>query len=206
MDLKNYLKIFWKNIFLFLITVFIIVGAGAGYKAYKNSKPIDYQVYLLINITRSGIQSTPDYRYDDFYRLQADERFADTVVRWLESPRIVTDIYTETGIPSGDIGIRDLSKIFKVKRVSSQTVELKFNTANVRLAQDISESVSKIINREAKKLNESQKEDNWFRVIGEEPVIKENKIPWKNVLSISAVIGIFLGIWTVLIKHYLTRE
>lgn len=167
---------------------------------------MSYQVALLLNVTRSGIQVTDSYRYDDFYRLQADERFADTVVRWLESPRIVTDIYNETGIASGGIGLKDLSRTFKVKRLSSQMIDVRFTSGSAREAQNISESLVKAVNDETKELNQYQKEDNWFKVIGDEPVIKEFKVSWKDVLPISIASGFFLGVWTVLIINYLKKK
>ncbi|MDO8529285.1 MAG: hypothetical protein Q7S18_01295 [bacterium] len=206
MDLKAYLKIFKKNIFVFLLTLLIVIGIGAAYKIYKESKPVTFEVSLLLNVTRSGIQNTDNYRFDDFYRLQADERFADTVVRWLKLPRIVTNIYNETGIVSGDIDLKKLSKVFSPKRLSSQAIEVTFESASAREAQDISEALTRTINQEIKLLNQYQKEEVWFKIIGDEPVIKANKLEWKDILLLSAILGIFLGIWAVLIKHYFARE
>jgi len=188
-----------------LVTVIVILGIGAGWKKYQDSKPISYEVSLLLNVTRSGSQTTDAYRYDDFYRLQADERFADTVVRWLENPRIVTNIYNETGKISGGIGLDELSKAFVVKRLSSQAISVSFNSESAREAQDISESMTKTINNEIKSLNQYQKEDNWFKIVGDEPVIKEFKVSWNSILPIFVALGIFLGIWVVLVRHYLKK-
>jgi uncharacterized protein involved in exopolysaccharide biosynthesis len=206
MELRNYLKIFLKNWIWFLVTVVIVLGIGVGYKQYKNSRPISFEVSLLLNVTRSGIQSTDAYRYDDFYRLQADERFADTIVRWLENPRIVTNIFNETGVISGGIDLGKLSKAFEAKRLSSQVIDVRYASNSAREAQDTSEALVKTINQEIKLLNQYQKEDSWFKVVGDEPVIKEYKVNWNSVLPIFIALGIFLGIWVVLIKHYLTRD
>ncbi|MFA5777012.1 MAG: hypothetical protein WC906_01050 [Parcubacteria group bacterium] len=206
MELKQYLKIFAKNWVWFAVTVAIILGIGTGYKYYENSRPISYEVSLLLNVTRTGIQSTDNYRYDDFYRLQADERFADTVVRWLQNPRIVTNIYNEVGKMSGGIDLKTLSKIFKVQRLTSQAISVEFSSESARDAQNISEAITKIINSESKNLNQYQKEDSWFKIIGDEPVIKEYKVTWSDVLPISIVLGIFLGIWVMLIRHYLKKD
>lgn len=206
MDFKAYIKIFAKNWIWFLATVIIVLGAGSVYKQYENSKLLKYDVSLLLNVTRSGIQTTDTYRYDDFYRLQADERFADTIVIWLKNPRIVTNVYNETGKISGGIGISELSNAFKAKRLSSQIISVDFKSENAREAQDLSESITKTINNEIKLLNQYQKEDNWFKIIGDEPVIKEYKVTWNSILPIFFALGIFLGIWVVLIKHYLTHD
>ncbi len=206
MELKDYLKIFVKNLVWFSLVLLLAMAIGAGYKHYRNSQPATYQVSLLLNVTRTGIQATDNYRYDDFYRLQADERFADTVVRWIENPRLVTNVYNETGMISGGIDLSELSKFFDAKRLSSQAIEVNFTAKSAVEAQNLSENLVKAINSEIKNLNQFQKEESWFKIIGDEPVIKEYKITWKSVLLISIVLGIFLGIWVVLIKHYLTRE
>jgi len=206
MDLKQYLKIFLKNRIWFLITILCVIVIGAVYGKYKESRPVSYQISLLLNVTRSGTQTTDAYRFDDFYRLQADEKFADTVVKWLVNPRIVTDIFNENGMISGGIDLKKLSKFFKPKRLSSQTIEVNFTSNSAREAQDLSESTVKALNSEIKSLNQYQKEDNWFKIVGDEPVIKEYKVDWKNVFLVSLILGVFLGIWTVLIRHYLTRQ
>lgn len=200
------MKIFVKNLVWFSLVLLLAMAIGAGYKHYRNSQPATYQVSLLLNVTRTGIQATDNYRYDDFYRLQADERFADTVVRWIENPRLVTNVYNETGMISGGIDLSELSKFFDAKRLSSQAIEVNFTAKSAVEAQNLSENLVKAINSEIKNLNQFQKEESWFKIIGDEPVIKEYKITWKSVLLISIVLGIFLGIWVVLIKHYLTRE
>ncbi len=206
MELKNLIKIFRKNWTLFALTIFIVLAIGAGYKYFKDSRPITYDVSLLLNVTRENIQSTDNYRYDDFYRLQADERFADTVVRWLENPRIVSNIYNETGKVSGGIDLNQLSKVFKAKRMSSQMIDVRYAAQSASDAQEISLALTQVVNKEIKELNQSQKEDSWFKIIGDEPVIKESKIEWKNILLIFSALGIFLAIWTVLLKHYLSQE
>ena len=85
-------------------------------------------------------------------------------------------------------------------------IDVRFTADNVRMAQDISQSLVKSINQESKNLNQFQKEDNWFKVVGEEPVIKEQKTVFKEILIFFTALGVFVAIWVVLIKHYLTRE
>lgn len=206
MELKKLIKTFVKNWILFVVTILVVLGIGAVYKYYKASRPISYEVSLLLNVTRDGIQNTETYRYDDFYRLQADERFADTVVRWLQNPRIVSNVFNETGKVSGDVDLGMLSKVFDAKRLSSQMIDVRFDAESARDAQDISVAITQVINKETKSLNQYQKEDSWFKIIGDEPVIKENKTNWKDILPIFSALGVFLGIWVVLIKHYLTSE
>jgi capsular polysaccharide biosynthesis protein len=201
MELKEYLAIFKKHLKLFLgvITIFLLAGL-----AWQFLQPLTYKSSLTLNVTRIGTQKTDAYRYDGFYRLQADERFADTVVRWLQSPRIVADIYNDAKIMASGLSQRTLSKIFKAQRLSSQEILVTYVTSDSRTAQTLAESIVKVINSKADELNKFQKEENWFTILGSEPVVRENRRDTRIVLFASLVLGAFLGFWAVLIRHYLT--
>lgn len=203
MELKEYLTIFRKYFKLFITVAALFVVAGILFQLFR---PLNYKAVLNLNVTRIGFQETSDYRYDDFYRLQADEKFADTVVRWLGSPRMGIEIYNDSKIVSTGLSQGKLSKIFKAQRVSSQVVSVKYFSKTPDSARDLSKSIIKIVNREAENLNKFQKEEAWFTVMGGEPVIGENKWPWGVVILASLLLGIFVGVWTVLIKHYLSLE
>lgn len=202
MELKEYIAIFKKYSKAFMATVIIFVLAGV---AFQILRPLNYKSSLTLNVTRIGSQETADYRYDDFYRLQADEKFADTVVRWLQSPRMTVKIYNDSKIVSTGLSQRELSRIFKAQRVSSQVVNVKYFSKTPDSARDLSKSIIKIINQEAENLNKFQKEEMWFTLMGGEPVIGENKWPWEVVVLISLILGIFSGFWVVLIRHYLQK-
>ncbi|MCX6765968.1 MAG: hypothetical protein NT136_03345 [Candidatus Moranbacteria bacterium] len=199
MELKEYIAIFKKYSRLFFIVVILAVVAGVSLELFQ---PLTYKSNLTLNVTRSGIQETPDYRFDDFYRLQADERFADTVVRWLGSPRVVTDIYNEAGIVSAGLSQRSLSRIFKAQRLSSQVIQVIFATSDSRIARNISNSIIKILNKKTEELNNLQKEESWFIIIGSDPVIRENKWAMEIVVLASLLAGAFLGMLAVLVKNY----
>ena len=202
MDLKEYLKIFKKNLATFLIVVIIFVAAGF---VFQIARERSFKTTLNINITRTGKDQTADYKYDDFYRLQADERFADTVVRWLGSPRIATDIYADAGINSGNLSQFSLSRIFKSQRLSSQLIEIDFVSKDTATAQKISKSVTNIINHEIDKLNKLQQQENWFVAMADEPITSPNVYSNSLVFFVSLLIGIFVGIWAVFVKHYFSK-
>jgi capsular polysaccharide biosynthesis protein len=200
MELKEYINIFKKNSKAFTITVLVFVAAGL---LFNYLRPLNYKSIATLNVTRTGIQQTPDYRFDDFYRLQADEKFSDTVVRWLSSPRIVTDILNDSKITTSGMGTWQISRFFKAERLSSQVIQISYIASDSTTAQNISQSVLKIINGESEKLNQDQKETSWFRVLGGDPVVKENKFNWGITLLASLILGVFFGMWVIMIKHYL---
>lgn len=198
MELKEYIQIIKKHFQLFISTVIIIILASFAYFFFR---PVSFATSLTLNITRSGSQDTSEYKYDDFYRLQADEKFAETLVQWLGSPRVVEDIYKEAGINTQNRTLRQLGKSIKAEKMSSQVVAVNFSSKDNKTAQNIAGAISKVISKNIKDLNKEQSEKTWFEVIFENPVTKVDKI---SLLAILAVISfaVFAAFWVVMIRHY----
>ena len=203
MELKEFIALFRKQKMLFIgIVLFVLVGAFV----WQRSQPVSYQATLLLNVGRSGAQETTDYTYDSFYRLQADERFADTVVRWLGSPRVVEDIYAEARLDPGSIGTRDLKSVFRAGRLSSQMIEVNFTGRSEKTVRALSDSSATVLNRYAESLNRDNQEKNWFVIIGSDPVIRDGRVNLSLSLLVGLLAGFFIAFWTVLIKHYFSSE
>lgn len=152
---------------------------------------------LTLDVTRLGTQQTDAYRYDDFYRLQADEKFADTIVRWLtSSPRIALDIATEAGRPKFSLA---------AERLSSQMINVKFAVADGNEAKKTALALVKVVNARAQELNGKQKEETWFEAVGSEPVMTDARVSWVKIFSASLLAGVFLGFWSVLLRHYFSE-
>jgi len=199
MELKEYLRIIKNNLGVFIGTavVFFVVIFS-----YLLLRPASYATSLTLNITRSGIQDTPDYRYDDFYRLQADEKFTETVVQWLKSPRVEEDIFKEAGTDTANYTLKMLAKNITADKLSSQLIAVGFSAPDEKSAQKIALAVAKIVSQNTQNLNKDQKESTWFEVVSSEPVVRLDKI---NPLFILAIFfgSVFVAFWVVLIKHYL---
>ncbi len=199
MEIKEYLKIIRKNLALFLITT---VGVTLAILSYFYFQPITYDTSLTLNITRSGIQKTSDYRYDDFYRLQADEKFADTIVEWLASPRIVADIYAKAGENKKGLDLKKLAKKFSVEKRSTQIVAVSFSSSSPKSAQKIANSLVKILSQNTQELNKNQQEANWFQIMAKKPITAKHNFHYKIIFLVALAVGIFLSFWVVMIKYY----
>jgi len=200
MELKEYIQIIRKNFNLFAgVTVGVVLLAFA----YFIFRPVSYNASLTLNITRQGAQSTLDYKFDDFYRLQADEKFAETIVQWLQSPRTVAEIYSKAGLNTAQFTLRQLTKSFKPEKLSSQIVVVNFSAANPEATKNISNSITEIISKNTDNLNANQKENTWFAIVAQEAVIVKNNFDPIIVLVVSFAVGIFLAFWSVLIFHYI---
>ncbi|MFA4817286.1 MAG: Wzz/FepE/Etk N-terminal domain-containing protein [Parcubacteria group bacterium] len=200
MELKEYLNILKTHIKAFILAVVLVVIAGIAYLIFR---PVSFDTSLTLNITRSGTQATADYKYDDFYRLQADEKFAETVVEWLKSPRTVSDIYASSDINASQFSLGKMEKSLRSEKLSSQIVSVKFSADTPEKAKKISDSISKVIAKNIVSLNVNQKEENWFEVVAQDPVIAQSRLDFWVVILAALAIGIFMGLWAVLVIHYL---
>lgn len=193
MELKEYIKIFKKNFNWFLSTIGIVLFFGLLGQFTLGTW---HKTELDLNITRTGYQSdTDEYRYDEFYRLQADERFADTVVQWISSKRIKEDITDKSK------GV-DFTRL-KAERLSSQMIKVSFLIKDKNQATKVSQVIASVLNDKTDELNLSQKNPNWFKILVSSPVTYEYKIPLGRLIAMLLVGGMFLGFWVVLIRHYL---
>ncbi|MBP7060977.1 MAG: hypothetical protein KBA91_03310 [Candidatus Moranbacteria bacterium] len=202
MELRNFIALFRKQKTLFLGILFVSV---VGSWVWQSGQPLTYRATLLLNIGRTGASATTDYTYDSFYRLQADERFADTVVRWLSAPRVVEDIYTEAHLESNTLGIKTLGTVFSAGRLSSQVIAVQYGGANKKALEQMAQSAVTVLNRYTNSLNTEARDKSWFVVLGSEPVVRDGRVSLHLALLVGALLGLFVGFWAVLIRHYFSR-
>lgn len=193
MELREFVGVFVKDrkVFFGIILGCVVLGM-----LVFRFQPERYQATVSLNVTRGGAVETVDYRYDQFYRLQADERFADTVVRWIAAPAVKGDIDAEAGVPDG--AIRDL----EVVRLSSQMIEVTYTASSPAAFGKYAAAIAKVINRESASLNESAKAQDWFIVVSGDPAVGDARIGFWPMAAGSLFAGVFLAFWTVLARRY----
>lgn len=207
MELKEFLKIFidYKNTFFGIIVFFMLFGV-----VYFFVQPEVYKASLTLNISRGSKSEVKEYSYDDFYRLQADERFADTVVRWLGSPWVVRGILNECDFVKSDSNLsfndKQLRGFFSAGRMSSQVIDVTFIVSDVDHAMEISDSIKKNVNLETEKLNDKQKQLRWFVVLGDDPVVTSNEKELLFLLALTGMMGLFVGFVVVMFRYYWNEE
>lgn len=196
MELREYIKIIWRYRKLFLSIVFVCVFSGFVWVA---TRPLEFRSTMGLYVARVGNTNSSDTglqdQYDDFYRLQADERFADTLVRWLGSPRIVMDITERSKIAHQP-------KSLSAKRLSSQFIEVTFVSTHRDEALQIAESIKHVLNEKTTSLNIGNVSARWFTVLADEPVVTPVKFSLPVVFSVALLIGIVLGFFTSLTAFY----
>ncbi len=192
MDLRELVNAFWKYRILFLGTAALFIAAGLLVWALQ---PVRFAAEITMNVARNGVRATEEYAYDDFYRLQADERFADTVVRWLESPRIVGEIAKEASVPAKEIS-------FDADRLSSQVIRVRFMVRETAEAKEVAEALFDALNRETASLNRDRSEDGWFVLVGEAPSVVDARLGKGKIFSMAMFLGVFFGFLAVMFRWY----
>lgn len=195
MELREILEIFLarRRVFFWTLGCFLVGGL-----LFWEMQPISYRADITMNVARSEMRETNDYSYDSFYRLQADERFADTVVRWLESPRILSDIKREAG--------ENLASQISADRLSSQVIRVQFRVPERNIVDPITQSMFRVLNHEAKSLNTGPDPAGWFVLVGDVPVVSDARFSFVRTLLFSGAIGVFFGFLLLLLSWYFSEE
>lgn len=196
MELREFVNIFVdrKKLFFGVFFGFILVGL-----AMYRFQPQRYEAALLLNVSRTGYEKTDAYRYDQFYRLQADERFADTVVRWMAAPSVRAEMIS-LGTPESVVAT------LSAKRLSSQMIDVRYSAPSMKGFGDARGAIVSVLNQETEKLNAEAKDPNWFTVVSGNPVVSDARVPLRIAFGGAAAAGLFFAFWTVLLVRYFGKN
>ena len=203
MELKEYYKILKSNFSVVIYTILIAVVAVYAWSVRTSQT---FSASLLLNISRTETQSTADYRYDQFYRLQADEKFAETVEQWLKSPGISQEIFQKVDIKTSEKSLRQLSKSFRAEKMSANLVGVSFGAQTEDEAKKIANAASAVISDKTKNLNADARDPNWFKVDMSDFVVARNTQDLRINLAVAALAGLFIGTLLAFGKHYVSEE
>lgn len=203
MELRELWNLFRKekNLYALILGVFLLLGV-----LWINLEPERFESNILITIGRTenkNVSVATDYQYDNFYRLQADERFGDTLVRLLATPQVTQTIFEEAGLKNeAPEGV-----YFTGRKLSAQIVEVTFVDRDQTKLMALAKSVPTALNRYTSELDTKEgSQGNWFRVIASEPVVSDARVDSKQVLVIMLFLGIFVGFFVILAKHYIQTD
>ncbi|MFA9262862.1 MAG: Wzz/FepE/Etk N-terminal domain-containing protein [Undibacterium sp.] len=198
MELREIIRIFTQE--KRLIAGLLLASVVIGFCVYRLQTQW-YNATVLLTVTRTAAEDTVDYRYDQLYRLQADERMADTIARYLES-----GIGTE--LVAKGAGLDDTHADFFIKgkiqalRTSSQLIQVKYRTRTPVEAERISVSLLQTGERYTASLNEQARERNWFTLLASDTFVKDGRFTLLRTLLIAFALGALITFWTVIIRWY----
>lgn len=208
MELREFILLYVRD-FRWFIAITILFTVLFYAVSFAQSET--FITTLGMNVGRSKVSEVVEngnYSYGEFYRLQADERFADTLVRWLGSPRVVLDIYKEAELTTLETSQHALSRQFSARRLSSQYIEVRYSTQTPEVSQKIARAMESVLNSRTAALNsiDNGTQHDWFLVLIDDPVVEKKIVPPVKTNVIGLALGMFIAFWVVLIRHYLREE
>ncbi len=196
MEFREFLNLFKKYKLIFGIILATVIIIGFIWSSYQSRF---YLGSMAINISRENSQSTEiiSQQYDQFYRLQADEKFGDNIVNWSKDLGFIDVVKKE--FTQRD----DWNKIIQIKatKLSSSYIKVDFKTKDYQSAFLLGKILENKIKAKNQELNSNQKEG-WFKLIIDEAYVAKNDFNIYKVFLISLFLGLFLGLFGVLMRHY----
>ncbi len=194
MELRDFLQLFIRQRSL----IAWILGAAVviGFLSYRLQSQW-YEGVVLLSVTRQAAEATPEYQYDHSYRLQADERMADTLARYLESEIGRRD--TARQVPF--TGVRETEFIesqVSALHLSPSIVQVSYAAMTPTEAESIAEAFYKTGERYVASLNEQAGNRNWFTLVASDPYAKDGRYTLLVALGVALVLGVIVAFWTVL--------
>jgi len=154
--------------------------------------PKHQSVSVDITIPVPSRPVTNNYEYDGYYALQAADLFSGTLVSWFKSPDFVARIFSKAGVPLMTKSIRNLEKVFSVRKVSGQFITVRFSVKNEKQATDLGEAISDNLKERVEQINTSGNHALVFSVlVGKPLVVLEQRDGFVDALIAGLVVLVF---------------
>lgn len=198
MELRQFIALFVKE--KRLIATIIIAVLFIGFFVYRLQGQW-YTNTVLLSVTRIAPEETMEYRYDQLYRLQGDERMADTVARYLESGIGMKQVSEMANLNEVSVKFFIDGKV-EALRTSSQLIQVNYRTKTPLEADRVGDALHETGERYVASLNEQAKDRNWFTLLATDAFVKDGRFTLLRTLGIALAIGALIAFWTVLIRWY----
>lgn len=191
-------KIFFEE-YKFVFIFALIVAFAAGFFAWRRADR--FNASLSIFVGRTGNQQTDDYKYDGYYAEKASGEFADTVAGWLKTPEVVAAVYQTAGIDFSPRNLSGFSGKFKVDKVASNIIEVRYGGKNAEELEKIAQAIPQVISKKTDLINSLFEAGSGFIVSGGKPVVVISNSVEFNIIS-GLLIGLVFGFFIQKSKEY----
>ncbi|MBT3356087.1 hypothetical protein HN784_03700 [bacterium] len=201
MELKEYLKVLKKYKTTFVV---IWVGAIAFGLIAASLVPQRYKTTFSIDITRdTQEEGTQEYDFDQFYRLEADDRFGRTIVEWFSDGAIVNNIHAVARSVEENFENEELETKFKAKKLANSYLRVSFLVSEKKEVKPLFLGVKKVLNEKTKEFNGGFNKQSSFKLIFNGPTIANATIPLTPLLISLIGSGFFLAAFGIMFRKYL---
>lgn len=197
MELKENLLILKKSKGFIIIFTLLVTLAAFLFTYYQS---VTYSASISFAVKRINKQETPYYD-DSYFGIQAADLFSQTVISWFLTPSVLLEIYDQAKVDPKITSLERFANRFKTKKYSAQNIVVRFSERDEKTAHDVSQAITRVVEEKAATLNQTTDNKALFEIVGEKPVIVENKP--KLILNTS--IGFVTGLIVSFILVYLYR-
>ena len=205
MELREYLKIFQKNISLILACA-VLVGTAAF--VYTFRQPVTYETAGNITVVpKSAGELKNVYEYDGYYALQAAASFTTTITSWLGSPDTVSEIYQKAGLDVGNQSAKALSKFVKTTPIANSfSLKYQLSTTEKEKTSKLAKAATDVVKEKTTSFNQKTSSKLNFEINSDEPIIIENKPPVTLYTIAGTLAGFVLGLFLALLREYFKKN
>lgn len=166
--------------------------------------PQKYRATFSIDITRDTEKKVEaDYEYDQFYRLEADDRFGRTIVQWFSDEAIISEIYSVSKNTKEDFKNHNFDTKFRAEKLANSYIKVNFAVSDKKEVGPLFVGVKKVLKGKTDVFNGGFNEQNRFNLVFNGPIVKESKIPFIPLFVGLVGSGFFIASFGVMLKRYL---
>lgn len=201
MTLVEFLHLFWASRRLFVGCLLIALLFALGYSFLQSPR---YVSEVVLSVARTAASPTSDYAYDHYYRFQADERLADSLVSYLTSRTGRERVAERAELTSAEFQSY-VGTTLRAARLGTNLIRIEYATSDRASAQRIGAALTTAANAYVGSLNEDARDPAWFLVLSDQPVIQGANLGGWRLLGLGIGGGVFVGFWVVLSRHVLSE-
>lgn len=125
MEIRNYFRTIRRFIWWLIVPLVVVIFVSLIISLIFN---VSYEAPISFAINRKPQQAqTPDYQYDSYYAIQANNLLATQFTEWLKGASVVPVVYERAGLKDES---NLLQKEWKVENHSPQDIEMIFRGRN----------------------------------------------------------------------------
>jgi len=180
--LGKWSKTIFFTAFLVMLATFLVVPR----------LPRQWDAAIDLTIPVPSRSETTNYEYDGYYALQATDLFSNTLAGWFKSPDFVVRVYAKAKVPLKKSSLRNLEKMFTVKKISGQFVTVAYRVTNEQEASDIGDALVNNIKERVDAFNNNGNHFLMFSVlVGKPMVVLSTRNPVADALVAGLIVLVF---------------
>lgn len=184
----------WLGLTFFGLIIFFVI-------------PTKNEAVLSLDVTREhGDSSVEEYQYDQFYRLEADDKFTEAVVQWLDDPNFQRRISEKLKGSLSDEQIESAIESFSSEKKASNFLQVRFDVESPKEATIVAIATKGALEEKVASLAGDQEDSKWFRLVVSGPTVELVKVSFALFAAILIVLGLSISIFIVFATHYFQED